>query len=164
LGTGKTTLISVLGATVMTVAEPARELIAEHHAATGEQTLDDRSDLFVERLISRSLQKYQSASAQAVTIFDRGLPDCVAYAAVFGIDPQPAMEAAAAHRYQEPVFVAPPWQEIYMTDELRKATFAQAGSFYEEVISAYDKLGYEMIELPKSSVEERVALIMAHLA
>jgi predicted ATPase len=74
------------------------------------------------------------------------------------------MEAAAAHRYQEPVFVAPPWKEIYTTDEMRRATFAQAESFYEKVISAYDKLGYELIELPRSSVEERVALIMAHLA
>ena len=98
-----------------------------------------------------------------MTVFDRGLPDCVTYAAVYRIDTQPAIDAATANRYQNPVFVAPPWKEIYTTDEMRKATFAQAESFYSEMISAYDRLGYELTELPKASVEERVAFIAAHL-
>lgn len=146
-----------------TVPEPARELIAEHRAVTGEATLDHRPDLFVERLISRSLQNYRYASEATVTVFDRGLPDCLAYAAVYGIDTQRAMEAAAANRYENPVFVAPPWEEIYTTDDMRKATLAEAESFYSEVISAYDRLGYDMIELPKASVEERAAFITTHL-
>lgn len=163
LGTGKTSAITALEHTVPTVPEPARELIAEQLAATGEPTLDHRPELFVERLISRSLQNYRSASESAVTVFDRGLPDCVAYAEVFGINTQPAIDAATANRYENPVFVAPPWKEIYTTDEMRKATFAQAESFYSEVISAYERLGYELIELPKASVEERVAFITAQL-
>ena len=163
LGTGKTSVISVLERTVETVPEPARELIAEHRALTGEATLDHRPDLFVERLISRSLEKYRSASEATVTVFDRGLPDCLAYAAVCGVGTQPAMEAAAAYRYQNPVFVAPPWKEIYTTDDMRKATPAQAASFYAAVISAYDRLGYDMIELPKASAEERAAFIKTHL-
>ncbi|HUG08997.1 MAG TPA: AAA family ATPase [Acidimicrobiia bacterium] len=163
LGTGKTSAISALKHRVETAAEPARELIAEHLAATGESTLDHRPELFVERLISKSLQNYRSASETAVTVFDRGLPDCVAYAAVYGIDIQPAIDAATANRYENPVFVAPPWKEIYTTDDMRKATFAQAEAFYSEVISAYNRLGYELTELPKASVEERVAFITAHL-
>ena len=75
LGTGKTSVVSALSRDVETVAEPARELIAEHQAATGEPTLDHRPGLFVERLIARSLEKFHSASASVVTVFDRGLPD-----------------------------------------------------------------------------------------
>ena len=73
------------------------------------------------------------------------------------------METAAANRYENPVFVTPPWKAIYTPDDMRKATFAQAESFYAVVISAYHALGYELIELPEVSVEERLALVTAHL-
>lgn len=82
---------------------------------------------------------------------------------MYGVETQPAVEAAARHQYENPVFVAPPWKEIYTNDEMRKATFAQAESFHSEVISAYDRLGYEMIELPRTPVEDRASFITAHL-
>lgn len=163
LGTGKTSVISRLKPGLETMPEPARELITEHRASTGEPTLDHRPEVFVDRLITRSLQNYRSASAAVVTVFDRGLPDCVAYAAVYGIDTKPAIDVAASNRYQDPVFVAPPWKEIYANDDMRKATFTQAEAFYSQVISAYERLGYELIDLPKAPVEERVTFITAHL-
>lgn len=49
------------------------------------------------------------------------------------------------------------------TDDMRRATFPQAQAFYSEVVSAYDRFGYELLELPKTSVESRVAFIKAHL-
>ncbi len=163
LGTGKTSVISVLKRTMETMPEPARELIAEDGIAPGERTLDRRPELFIERLVTRSVENYQSAPEAAVTVFDRGLPDCIAYAASYGIDPQPAIRVAAAYRYETPVFVAPPWREIYETDDLRQATYRQAQAFYSEVISAYERFGYHMIELPRTSVEERATFITAHL-
>ena len=163
LGTGKTSVVSALGFGVETVAEPARELIAEHRAATGERTLDARPELFLERLISRSLDKYRSASMSQSTVFDRGLPDCVAYATVFGLDTRAASDAASTHRYDTPVFVAGPWEEIYTTDDMRRATFAQAEAFHEAVISAYERFGYQTVELPKAPIQERVALIVSNI-
>ncbi len=164
LGVGKTVTIALLSDRFETVAEPARELIAEHHAGTGEDTIDHRPGLFVERLIARSIEKYLSATEAAVTIFDRGLPDCVAYALALGIDPEPALEVAATYRYATPVFLAPPWEEIYTTDAMRRATFAQAEAFHDHVISTYGRLGYETIELPKASAEERAAFVASTLA
>ncbi|REK37177.1 MAG: ATPase [Actinobacteria bacterium] len=163
LGTGKTSLIAALGLTFETVAEPARELIAEHRAEAGQQSLDDRPELFVERLISRSLEKYSAAKESTLTFFDRGLPDCVAYAAVFVLDVTPAMEAASSHRYRSPVFVASPWKAIYTTDDMRNATFAQAEKFYREVVAAYEDLGYDLLELPRASVADRAAFVMARI-
>ena len=163
LGTGKTSVISMLAREVETVPEPARELIAEHRAAGGEPTLDRQPEVFVAKLISRSIENHRSASEVVTTVFDRGLPDCVAYAAINGIDVKPAFEASARHRYENPVFVAPPWKSIYVNDDMRRATFAQAEAFYEEVVAAYDGLGYEMVELPRASVDARVAFIEAHL-
>lgn len=163
LGAGKSSVLAALRGRYATVPESARELIAEHRAVTGEPTLDHRPEVFVERLISRTLRAYRSVSPGEVTLFDRGLPDCVAYAAVTDVDPNPALEAAAANRYEEPVFVAPPWPAIYANDDMRRATFAEAELFYLQVTHAYGRLGYELIEIPKASIERRAAWISARL-
>lgn len=163
LGTGKTSLIAILDREMTTVREPARAVIAEHRVLTGEPTLDHRPELFVERLISRSIEDYRSVPASATAIFDRAVPDCIAYAEVSGIEPAAAIGAAESHRYASPVFVAAPWKEIYRNDDMRRATFAQAEAFYEAVVSAYRRLSYELIELPQMPVEERAAWIIAHL-
>lgn len=162
-GTGKTSVISLLGDRHATVGEPARELIAEHAAETGEATLDGRPDLFLRRLVKRSIDDFNSVSDATVVFFDRGLPDCVAYAAVFGMDPKPFLERANGFRYDSPVFIAPPWKEIYTRDALRRATFAQVEAFHLHLRSAYLRLGYELIELPRTSPRGRVEAIAEHL-
>jgi len=164
LGTGKTSVLAVLRHQFETIAEPARELIAEHRAATGEPGLDRRPEQFLQRLVSRSIEKYHSASESGVTIFDRGLPDCVAYARALGANPEPVFEVAAAYRYAAPVFVAPPWREIYARDDMRRATFAESEAFYSYAMAAYTRLGYETIQLPKTSVEERAAFVSDHVS
>jgi predicted ATPase len=158
-GTGKTSVISLLGDRHATISEPARELIAEHAAETGEATLDGRPELLVERLVRRSIDKFQSVSGDTVVFFDRGLPDCVAYAAVFGMDPEPLLELAEGFRYDSPVFLAPPWREIYAGDPLRRATFEQVETFHLHLRSAYLQLGYALIELPKISPSGRMEFI-----
>ena len=162
-GTGKTSVIALLGDRFEIVQEPARELIAEHRAETGESTLDHRPQLFVDRLIARSIEKFCSVTDSVTAIFDRGLPDCVAYAAAIGVDPQLALETASTYRYDGPVFIAAPWQEIYTTDAMRQATFPQVQTFHTHLISAYEQLGYEIVELPKTSPEDRATFVSEHV-
>lgn len=163
LGVGKTSLLSLLNRQYETVAEPARELIAEHRETSGEATLDLRPELFVEILISRSMEKYTAASSSAVTVFDRGVPDCITYAMAYELDIGPALDAAFPYPYENSVFIASPWEEIYTTDDMRRATFAQAENFYAYVVEAYQQLGYQLIELPKVSVEERAAFVVDYI-
>jgi predicted ATPase len=158
-GTGKTALVQCLANFGTIVGEPARELIAEHLEATGEPSLDGSPGLFVERLIARSIEKFDAAPDSEAIIYDRGLPDCVAYARVFGVDPGPALATAAARRYSDPVFVAPPWEAIYSVDEMRRASFDQISVFHDELVAAYGSLGYELVELPRASVADRVHII-----
>lgn len=162
-GTGKTAVVAALSGVVATVLEPARLVIAEHAAATGEPTLDGRPELFVERLIDRSLSDFDAVPDGRATLFDRGAPDCAAYAAAFGLDPEPVLERVAAARYDTPVFVAPPWEAIYTTDELRHATFDQVVAFDAHVRWAYERLEYETIDLPRASPEDRATFIVARI-
>ena len=162
-GTGKTSLINALGHLGPVVAEPARELIHKHREATGESSLDHRPELFVERLIERSIADFDGTPESGLVFFDRGLPDSIAYAAVTGVDTEPARRAAERRRYDEPVFLCPPWADIYRTDDLRRATFPQVEAFHASLIDAYEGLGYQMTQLPLTSVAERVELVAATL-
>lgn len=162
-GTGKTALVEALASLVSVVAEPARELISEHRAATGEPSLDDSAALFVERLVDRSIQKYEEMAAE-VAVYDRGLPDCAAYARVLGVDPSPALAESVRRRYENPVFLAPPWKEIYAVDEMRRATFDQVVAFHEALVTVYRSLDYQICRLPLTPVPDRVAVVEAFLA
>lgn len=66
-------------------------------------------------------------------------------------------------RYHRTVFVAPPWPEIYENDTERKQTREEAERTYASVSSAYLDYGYELVELPRVPVEERVAFVLRHL-
>lgn len=158
-GTGKTAVISLLSLTYATVPEPARQVIVEHARDTGERTLDHRPDLFVDRLVARCVRDYLSAADEATTFFDRGLPDCAAYAEIFGLDRQPVLDVAASHPYESRVFLMTPWAEIYTTDELRRATFEQVEVFHASLVDVYGRLGYELIQVPRGSPEARAAFI-----
>lgn len=159
-GTGKTTVIDLLAQRFDTVAEPARLLIAEHASATGEASLDARPVVFVDRLVARSIENFHAAQEGRVVFYDRGLPDCLAYAAVLGVDPEPVLRPAARLRYDNPVFIAPPWEVIYTTDAQRRATFDQVRAFHHELESAYSLLGYELVTLAQTPPDERVGVII----
>ncbi len=76
--------------------------------------------------------------------------------------PVPAHVTAAveAFRYDSPVFVAPPWREIYVHDEERTHPWETAVTTYEAMVAAYTDAGYELVELPRVPVEERVAFVL----
>jgi predicted ATPase len=162
-GTGKTALVESLAHVTTVGGEPARELIVEHREATGEPSLDGSPEVFVERLILRSIEKFDAATDSKATFYDRGLPDCVAYARVFGVDAGPAIAASSVRRYTDPVFVAPPWESIYSVDDMRRASFAQIVVFHNELVAAYHALGYKLLELPKTTVTERVRFVTRFL-
>lgn len=145
------------------VPEPARALIAEHQEATGEQSLDHRPQLFVDRLIARSIDAFDYAPKSGTVFYDRGLPDCITYADVYGLDTEPARRAAEQHRYHRSVFVCPPWRDIYTTDDMRRATIEQVEAFHASLVEVYTSLGYELVKVPMTSVEGRAAFIRSTL-
>lgn len=157
-GTGKTAMLAALGELgVATVAEPAREVLAERRAA-GEPDLETAE--FVRRLLLRSIEKHQRAQeASGVVVFDRGVPDCIAYATHLHSDPAEAMAAAEVYRYEPQVLIAEPWAEIYTTDEERRMPFEHVELFHERVVEAYEAAGYRLVTVPRAPLEERVEFI-----
>lgn len=159
-GTGKTAILSHVGSGLHTVAEPARELIAEHRAANNGMAPEWSFDEFVALLLTRSISKYDSATGEdRPVVFDRAIPDCVAYANHLGADPTASAKAAAGRRCHSDVLMLRPWREIYTTDDERNMTFDQVVSFQNHLEAAYTEAGYRLVEVPRSSLEERSAFV-----
>jgi predicted ATPase len=159
-GSGKTAILSRLGRGFRCVEEPARDVLAEQRATGGRGTWDQDASLFVHLLLQRSIENFETARRSGTTvIFDRGIPDCVAYAVRADVDPGPSLKAAEEFRYRPRVFLCEPWSEIYVTDEERVMSFDQTVSFHEAIVAAYEGAGYVLVDVPKGSVANRAAFI-----
>jgi predicted ATPase len=159
-GTGKTAILNALAPDMAYVREPAREVLAEQRAICGKGTAESDPSLFVRLLLGRSIEKHQTAVREGrPALFDRGVPDCVAYAHQLGGDPEPCRKAAALHRYERTVLVARPWEDIYTTDDERKMTFAATLPFQRLIEEAYLEAGYELLEIPRGPLHARVDFV-----
>lgn len=164
-GVGKTTLVNELRASGLTcVDEPAREILAEQRAKNSDGIPERNPKKFTSLLMARSIREYERYQEESdLIVFDRGVIDSIGYATLFGIDTTVLQEAGLNYRYNSRVFVLSPWQEIYLTDEERKMSFVATIQFHKQILEAYEKFNYELIEVPKVSVKERAQFIIDKL-
>ena len=93
--------------------------------------------------------------------FDRGVPDVIGYLELVGLAvPRSMLRAAELHRYNPRVFIAPPWPEIFRNDQERRQDFDEAVRTYEAMRRVYQRLGYDLVELPRKLLEARVRFVL----
>ena len=167
-GAGKSTLIAALMAEgYAIVPEAGRQIVSEQVGSRGTALPWLDRGAFMELLFERSIMAFDRASggANEAVFFDRSFIEAIAYATVIGQPAPPAMLGAAATRtFDSPVFVCPPWKEIFTTDEERRHDFAFAARDYQANVEAYLAAGYDLVEAPRLPVGERVAFITRQLA
>ena len=160
-GSGKTTLIEKLQSKGYPgFPEIARQLISQGISPSFSQ--DKRvSSQFFEIILSQRILHHQQIGAAEIAFFDRGIPDSLAY---FNYRkkkvPEILLEALKNYPYNQHVFIAPPWEEIYFNDPVRTETFSEAQKLHESITDAYKSLGYLIVELPKSTVESRLSAVL----
>jgi predicted ATPase len=165
-GTGKTTLINALRAQGLAcIAEPAREIIAEQRAIDGDGVWERDTRLFLELLLSRSIGQFKAAettteASSGPIFYDRGIPDCLAYAATAGMELPHFERAAHEYRYEAEVWLLPPWEEIYTQDSERRMSFAATYYFHESLVAGYEHVGYKVREVPRGTVAERAISVI----
>jgi predicted ATPase len=70
-------------------------------------------------------------------------------------------KAAELYRYNRRVFIAPPWPEIFEQDRERKQTPEEAARTHDAMVATYFELGYDLAEIPRVPVDERVRFVVA---
>lgn len=165
-GAGKSTLLKALQERgFSTVAEAGRAIVREQLANGGSALPWVDQAAFMEEVLRRNVQDHHAAADLPPPVFfDRGVPECLAWARILGVGVQPHHRAAVeACRYSPLVFMAEPWPEIYVTDAERRESFQAATEPYLPTVAAYVEAGYRAIVLPKAAVDERVAFVLAQL-
>lgn len=165
-GGGKSTLLAELGRRGYRVyPEAGRQIVREQDWIGGDALPWTAPETFAELLLSRALhQRISAASGPGLAFFDRSVVEPLSGLARMGLPvPDHFERAGVLCRYDETVFVAPPWSEIHRTDGERRHGFDEALAEYEPLLATWRRLGYQLVELPKVGVAERADFVLAAL-
>lgn len=163
-GGGKSSLLAELARRgFATVPEPGRRIVEEELRGDGKALPWVDLAAFARRAVDMACEDRRQAARQAGWVFfDRGLID--AAVALQHATGQPASAVTSRYeRYHSPVFLTPPWPEIYTSDSERRHGLDDAVSEYDRLLAAYRELGYETVILPKIGVGERADFVLHRL-
>jgi predicted ATPase len=161
-GAGKTTLLAELQKLgYSTAPEVARKIIQEQVQTGGDALPWLDKEAFTLLMLQRSIESYlANAILPGPSFSDRGIPDALCYARLIGLAAESILDACREYRYARLVFLAPPWKEIYTTDEERKQDFAEAARTFENMAEVYEECGYESVILPKTDPAARAQFVL----
>jgi predicted ATPase len=164
-GAGKTTLLAELARRGLpTVSDSARELIAER-LARGEAPRPEPKAFALE-LLRRDHAKYMSETRSTELVFyDRSVLESLAMLHEAAPMKETELKArVAAYEFHHAVILLPPWEAIYRTDAERDHTFDHAQRVHLQLVRWYRWCGYEVTDLPRVGVAQRVEHVLHLLA
>jgi len=164
-GVGKTSVLDELEKSgYMVMPEMARAIIKEQMAIGGEALPWKNKESYMRLMLEASAQSYREAifkNSPLPVFFDRGILDAVCYARMVRLEVSDEIQKIAEkHQYNTKVFIFPPWQDIYETDNERKQDWEEAEATYKAMKKTYRDYGYEIIDVPKDTVENRKNFII----
>jgi predicted ATPase len=165
-GGGKSSLIDGLASQGFDTVAEAGRIIVRQELDTGGQALpwiDPK--LFAERLAALAFEQFNSvAELDGLVFFDRSILELLVYSQRHGIDLSDKIRLSANDcRYENPIFMVPPWEEIFVHDEERRHSFHDAVAEYEALHKTFLELNYKVYIIPKMTIENRINFILAEL-
>lgn len=159
-GTGKSSLLDLLAKQYPTVEEAARIIIKQELAARSHDLPWDDLMAFSKKVIALQHQQYEDFQGK-IAFYDRGMPDVFAYLRSQKLTPTEEMRKLVHDNpYHTKVFITPPWENIYANDNERKESFEEAATIHDHLVNIYQELSYELVEIPKLSIEKRLAFVL----
>lgn len=164
-GAGKTALLQAMHARGYRIVGDTARAIIQDRRKLG---LSPRPDpyMFALEILRIDIENFlHHAASQDPVFFERGVLD-----AVCGLDrvtPLSEIELRvwlSKYRYFSKVFVLPPWKAIYRNDDEREHTFEHTEWVNQVTQEWYRRCGYEVVEVPTVSVDERCMFVLETLA
>lgn len=164
-GAGKTTLLLALQERGYTIVPDSPRVIIKERKSRGLSPRPEPPE-FAYDVLRMDIDHYRAISADdKLVFFERGIPDALGALTHLGL-----LTAADTGRYlaefpySRRVLVLPPWEQIYTTDDERDQTFGESVRVHAAVRDWYTRCGYELIEVPRMSVDERCEFVLRTLA
>ncbi|MFM2606238.1 AAA family ATPase [Vibrio chagasii] len=162
-GAGKTTLINALAdAGYPTFAESSRQLIEQQSQLEGGTLPWLDLPGFAHLCLTVMSEQKDQANQHPIAFLDRAIPDICGYLAQANLEID-ATYREASQGYHSQVLFCRPEASIYVQDEVRPYPFEGALEIHDSLVSIYQNLGYEVVEVPFMSIEERVQFIQHKL-
>jgi predicted ATPase len=162
-GSGKSTLLRALAESgEICYEESSRVLIREQLARAGRLVPWGDLPAFAQECSERMRAQLADSARHGRCFFDRGLPDLIGYLS-HGGHGAPDAWRAASRAYASAVFFAPPWREIFVNDAERPQSFAEAQELSAHIRRAYLDCGFQLIDLVKGSVTDRLRQVLQSL-
>lgn len=163
-GGGKSTLLKALEERgYRSIEETARMIIKERLS----EGLSPRPepDEFAKVIYHRDYENFiNNLNVTEPIFFDRSFMDSALMVYIADMEYYKMIrQFIKSSRYNEKVFITPPWEEIFCQDDERDQTFEEAKEIYKELYNWYELNGYEVKVLPKDSVENRIEFIVSEL-
>ena len=166
-GTGKTTIIDGLVENgYCCYPEISRQVTAQAQQQGIEQLFLENPLLFSELLLEGRKKQFLDAHQEPhnIVFLDRGIPDVLAYMHYIGDSYPSFFEAACKEHIYSKIFILPSWEDIYVSDQERYENFEQAQLIHDHLVETYEKYGYELIEVPKDTVDKRILFILEQIS
>ena len=160
---GKTTMVRLLAARgYRTTEEQARAIIIEEMAQG--RTLEEvrgAGEWFQEVILERQLRLESELDAHETVFLDRGTPDGLAYERFLNLTPNKGLADASRRSRYRRVFVLHPLD--FIADRGRIEDGETQAQLHHAILSTYEELGFDVIEVPVLPPEERVDFILKRL-
>ena len=159
---GKTTLWKSIGKLGYYMVPEAAQAIIEENAAKGITLEELRRDgiRFNKMCLQRDIQLEEGVPRDKIVFFDRSIIDNIAYHKMLGM-PTGHIEAIVRGRYRKVFFMQP--LNFYEKGALRTEDAELAGKLSGMLLSTYQDMGCQVVEVPPVSVEERVSFVLSRL-
>lgn len=165
-GTGKSTVINeLLQLNYTCMPEISRKITLDAQKKGIVQLFLKKPLLFSQLLLEGRVQQYKKADQKKSShiFFDRGIPDVHGYMNYLGVNyPDQYKKMSMDHPYTH-IFMMPPWQKIYISDNERYESFEQSLAIYNHLENTYKELNYNIIEVPTGTINKRVSFILETL-
>lgn len=151
-GAGKSTLLEEMARRDWEVMkEPGRRVIRMESRMGGTGLPWEDATRFAQLCLKMAKADWESVRIGTV-IFDRGVWD-----AGFHLDRLGRAEEGlmARYPYDDPVILAPPWEDLFATDPDRRHSFADAVAEYEDIAARLDRAKVPVAVLPQADVGAR---------
>lgn len=164
-GFGKSTVINCLRALgIMVIPEAARYVI-DRNSIAGQDLLTISSRYtFDKYIIKIMVEQYLQCNKSKLTLYDRGIPDLIAWRKYFKMNCDDVIELAHQYKYENMVFITKPWIEIYSQNVNRPFSFDASCEINTILGDVYTDLGYTLEYLPNDTNEARVDFILGKLS
>ncbi len=169
-GTGKTSIINALEQdgffcfheVIRTMTLEAKKETNPNSQVSNPLAFANDPFLFNKKLLEARIQQHIEGDSikKNVLFYDRGVPDVLAYMDYFKQEyTKTFIDACKTHQYQK-IFILPPWEEIYISDNERLESFDEAIEIHNHLEITYKLFDYDVIFVPLGSVEERKNFIL----